>query len=108
VCSGEVIVELVVDGIVVRNRCLIAPSLVRGADVILGFDVIRKLRGVTFDKDGKVSWHSKMCALAAPISPTASKLRIEDTDFIAVFDGQRWTVEWKWQIGEPQLSNQCA
>jgi len=49
-----------------------------------------------------------MCALAAPILPTASKLRIEDANFIAVFDGQRWTVEWKWQTEEPQLSNQCA
>jgi len=43
VCGGEVVVELVVDGVLVRDRCLVAPSLVCGADVILGFDFVKRL-----------------------------------------------------------------
>ena len=42
-CGGEASVELLVDGMLVRNRCLVAPKLMGGADVILGFDIIKHL-----------------------------------------------------------------
>jgi hypothetical protein len=95
--SGEVWVELVVEGVLVRNRCLVAPSLVCNADIILGFDVIKRLGGVLISKDGCVSWGPKPCATA--VMAPANQLKIEDTDFLAVFDGNKWTVEWKWQVG---------
>jgi len=66
-CGGEASVELLVDGMLVRNRCLVAPKLVGGADVILGFDIIKHLDGVVIGKDGSESWSSKSCASAVTL-----------------------------------------
>lgn len=33
---------------------------------------------------------------------------VEDSDFIANFDGTKWTVQWKWKAGEPVLRYQCG
>ena len=64
-CGGEVIVELSVDRASVQNQCLVAPSQVCGADVILGMDIIRRLGGVCISKDSCVSWGSKHCVVGA-------------------------------------------
>ena len=108
-CGGEVIVELSVDRASVQNQCLVAPSLVCGADVILGMDIKRRLGGVCISKDSCVPWGSKHCVVgAAAVDSQDMQLKIEDIDFKAEFDGNRWTVEWMWQDGEPLLSNKCA
>lgn len=36
------------------------------------------------------------------------RIEIDDTDFSTVFDGVKWTAEWKWERGEPKLKNRCA
>ena len=102
-CRGEALVELLVNGTVVRNRCLVAPVLVCGADVILELDIIKRLRGVAISKDGSVSCGVKLCGSA--MIPPAQQLSIDDTDFSAAFDGHVWTVKWKWRNREPRLSN---
>ena len=108
-CGGEAPVELRVDGVLVRNSCLVAPSLVCDADVILGMDVIKRLGGVYISSDSRVTWGSIHCAVGVISSDSEGmQMKVEDNDFIAEYDGSRWTVEWKWQNGEPQLSNQCA
>ena len=33
---------------------------------------------------------------------------MEDTDFSASFDGNRWKVSWTWKGEEPVLRNQCG
>ena len=35
-------------------------------------------------------------------------IEIDDPDFSANFDGVKWTVKWKWSLGEPELSNQVS
>ena len=83
--------------------------LVCGVDVILGMDIVKPLGGVCIGKDGGVSWGGKHCALGVTsTSGERPKMRIQENDFTAEFDGHQWTVEWKWQNGEPQLSNRCA
>lgn len=32
---------------------------------------------------------------------------LEKTDFTVIFDRQRWTAEWKWQSGEPEVNNRA-
>jgi len=34
-------------------------------------------------------------------------MRIEDSDFSAVFDGEKWKIEWKWVDGEPKSKKRC-
>ena len=106
-CGGEAPVELLVDGVLVRNVCLVAPLLVCDADVILGMDIIKRLGGVCIGRDSGVSWGSKHCA-AGVMATEDRKMKIEDSDFTAEFDGHRWVVEWKWENGEPLLHNQCS
>ena len=108
-CGAEAPVELQVGGVLVRNSCLVTLMLVCGVDVILGMDIVKRLGGVCIGKDSGVSWGGKHCALGVTsASYEGPKMRIQENDFTAEFDGRQWTVEWKWQNGEPQLSNMCA
>ena len=61
-CRGEAVVELLVNEVVVTNHCLVAPVLVCGADVILGFENIKRLGGVAISEDCNASWGVKSCA----------------------------------------------
>ncbi|XP_067939562.1 uncharacterized protein [Watersipora subatra] len=36
------------------------------------------------------------------------QLKIDESDFTAVFDDVKWTMEWKWENGEPTMANQCS
>jgi len=48
------------------------------------------------------------CCAAGAVSVSDDKrMRIEDSDFSAVFDGEKWKIEWKWVDGEPKLKKRC-
>ena len=50
---------------------------------------------------------SRACASLAA-AKQKPPLQIIDRDFVAIFDGSKWTIERKWQNGEPNLKNRCA
>lgn len=109
-CCGEVDVEVYVGGNSVRLRCLVAPELVCGCGLILGVDGIRKLDGVTISSSNHVQFgcSDRLVVAIGTEEPGDSNLRVEDSDFIANFDGSKWTVQWKWKAEEPVLRNQCG
>ena len=106
-CCGDALVELWIDDQRLINRCLVAPLLVCGADVIVGMDVVKRMGGVSIGKDSSVIWGNNCCAAGAVIVRDDKRMLIEDSDFSAVFDGEKWTIEWKWVDGEPKLKNRC-
>ena len=48
-----------------------------------------------------------MACATSKVSRKVQPEEIEDQDFKAVFDGIKWTVEWKWDNEEPKLMNRC-
>ena len=105
-CAGEVTVAAVIDRVDMRIRALVAKELVCGVKVIIGVDVIARMGGVYIGPSLEVQFGgSRTCASLAAAKPP---LQINDRDFVAIFDGSKWTIEWKWQNGEPNLKNRCA
>lgn len=112
-CLGEVSLQLKVKGRCIDLQCLVSPVLVYGCSIILGMDGISSLGGIYISADSNVTL-SKLrdeCSevtVAAGTCQQNGKLQVEDTDFNADFDGEKWTVRWKWKNKEPVLTNKCA
>ena len=70
--------------------------IIDGINIIIGMDVINEIGGVTI-KEAEVKFGDVHCAVAAH---WLNACKIEDKDFEANFDGEEWTVKWKWK-GEP-------
>ena len=104
-CSGEAVVEVEVHGSRMKVRCLVAPELVCEAKIILGMDIISRLGGVFVNAEGEAQFGERQCAVGAV--HIDKWIEIDETDFTANFDGVKWTVEWKWEKGEPELTNTC-
>lgn len=104
-CSGEAVVDVEVNGSRMKVRCLVAPELVCEAEIILGMDVISRLGGVFVNSEGEAQFGGRQCAVGAV--QIDKWIEIDETDFTANFDGVKWTVEWKWEKGEPELTNTC-
>ena len=82
-------------------------------DLVIGMDVINKMGGVTV-RDSMVKFsetynppavqqsQSKMCKSA---SDSIERLEIDDVEFHAYFNGDKWIIRWKWNsnesLGEP-------
>lgn len=112
-CKSVENLEVVVGGTCINvERALVVDKLVRGVDFVIGVDIINKLGGVNFS-DGVVTFGSLHVA-SAVISgipqqgqrnsyelENAAELVVEDVDFKAIFDGQKWTVEWFWKHDQP-------
>jgi hypothetical protein len=107
-------VNLMVNGIKLDLQCLVMDSILFEVEVILGMDVIRRLGGVTFgDATGGVVFGGAAIVvdsknLELDRSIVGNNITIEDVDFRAVFDGERWTVGWNWSESEPSLENHVA
>lgn len=79
---------------------IVLNRLIAGIDVVLGLDVIDRLGGATIAK-GKVKFGNqsapRMTRSATrnnTIQPSKPRLcLLEDEDFCAYFDGNKWTVE---------------
>lgn len=104
-CKAENSIDLLINDVEVRVGCLVAPIFVCCAEVILEVDIIKQLDGVIMVKDGKVFWGARLCASAR--NSNNEQFKIEDNEFLAVFNNGVWIVEWKWQNKEPMLSNRC-
>ena len=50
----------------------------------------------------------KQCVLGAGVLESGESVVLNESDFAAHFEGQHWTVKWKWSDGEPVLRNQIA
>lgn len=108
-CKGADWVKLRVNGKDVTVRAVVSDQLVNGVDVVLGVDVIDHLGGVTVNK-GNVCFGAIGVASVSQktehrpsggIDDSDSKVVIEDPDFHAIFDGQKWTVKWLWKNNAP-------
>lgn len=100
-CKGARQVEIKVCGMHVKVRAILMNHIVDGIDVIIGMDVINELGGVTIKK-AKVKFGDIQCAVAAH---QLNVCKIEDKDFEANFDGDKWTVRWTWKGEPPVLQN---
>ncbi|XP_068237273.1 uncharacterized protein [Palaemon carinicauda] len=107
-CKVADCVELGVNGKCVTVRAVVSNQLVNGVDVVLGVDVIDQLGGVTVTQ-GKVCFGAFGVAsvgqeikrrLCGERDKNSSTVVIEDPDFHARFDGQKWTVRWFWENNE--------
>ena len=100
VSCGEAFVEVRVDGQVVSLLCLVMDKLIPEFDVVLGMDAIKRLGGLRLHGDASLQFG---------LSAVGTKsLEIEDADFQASFDGNKWTVRWRWVSEEPNLANKVA
>ncbi|XP_067934365.1 uncharacterized protein [Watersipora subatra] len=71
-------------------------------------DGIKKLGGVCINQEGDVSFREVAPLVATCTKPPQLECQVDDSDFTTNFDGENWTVKWKWKGNEPLLSNQCA
>ena len=108
VCKGTVDIRVRVGEQECGVSCLVAPDLVRDAQMIMGMDSILRLGGVKVGKEVEFGQGGSHCASGVVLGDRESCLEIEDSDFKAVFDGDHWVVSWKWSSDEPCLVNQTA
>lgn len=116
-CKGANWVNLGVNGECVTVRAVVSNHLVDGVDVVLGVDVIDQLGGVTVTQ-GKVCFGAVGVASVSQgiehrstgeSDDSCSGIVIEDPDFHATFDGQKWIVKWFWKNNEPvTLTNKVS
>ena len=104
-CKGTSDVELWVCGRPVGVRAVVADRIIDGIGVVMGMDVIGQLGGVTVNEHGISFGTSQGVGLVAVNSPSSNDCVIEDEDFRAVFDGERWVVEWFFKGEPPKLKN---
>ena len=106
-------IELEIGNIVLNVEVLVMDAVVPAFDVLLGMDVITRLGGVTVTGSKATFDRAEartIGASAATETPNCEDqqtpvLTVEERDFIAVFDGLKWTVSWKWLKGEPEPKN---
>ena len=100
-CKGARQVEIKVRGVRVKVEAILMNRIIDGIDVIIGMDVINEMGGMTIKK-AEVKFGDVHCAVAAH---RLNVCTIEDKDFEANFDGEKWTVKWKWKGEPPVLQN---
>ena len=132
-CEGTRNIELTVQGVRLRLRVMVLRKVLDGIDVVMGMDAISQLGGVTI-ADGRepITFGKELCLIAGSrvagavtvgsatmetdvakcrsvVAAVATEsFRIEDKDFIADFDGEKWVVEWVWKGELPVLKNRVG
>ena len=112
-CKGRVDVEMRVGDRDIKLQAIVVEKMIDGIEVVLGMDAITKLGGVMVSQNsvkfgqgisiGAVGWSKDGWMRGAEC------LRVEDKDFSATFDGEKWTVKWVWKHGEaPVLENRVG
>ena len=113
-CRGMSLAQVVVRGVPVGVRAIVADKILDGVDLVMGMDAIEQLGGVTV-AGGEVTFGKPHCAVSQEPASEGGEIdgresgegnrlcEIEDKDFHAEFDGERWTVEWKWKSREPPV-----
>lgn len=107
-CAGNAHLNIQLEEQMVGVWCLVASNLVCNVDVILGLDAIIHLGGMCVDKNKNVVFNVDSSIVAGAGATSKKQMIVEDTDFRAEFDGERWVVAWKWREGEPTLTNKCG
>ena len=121
-CLGRRSVQMVVRGYEISIDAVIADKVIRDVDVILGMNAIDCMGGVTVR--GKtavfgVERDERCCAAMERSKGTCSEREsdavgmmgdcvIDDKDFKARFDGEKWTVEWVWKADPQIITNAIA
>ena len=98
-CKGARQVEIKVRGVRVKVEVILMNRIIDRIDVMIGMDVINEMGGVTI-KEAEVKFGDVHCAVAAH---RLNVCKIEDKDFEANFNGEKWTVKWKGE--SPVLQN---
>ena len=102
-CNRVTNVTIDVAGKKIILKCIIIDSL-PVCHAILGMDFIRMVGGLQISKAGQVQigserMYEKFCNTAI-----SKEVSIEDKDFSAKYDGEKWTVSWPWIGNEgPQV-----
>ena len=94
----------------VNTQCLVLSSMLEQFKLVIGMDIIQQLGGVTITKTGQAEFKqfSIKQTLGVVSVHTATVLHIDDVDFYAKFDGNNWTIQWKWAGMEPELHNKLS
>lgn len=117
-CRGVVNVLVECCGMSARIECLVLDKLVDGADIVLGMDAIDVFGGIRITTTGIFvgtclvgQRQKRMPGVAIPRGAACGAVPatvIEDTDFVASFDGKEWTALWKWKKGPAVLKSTIA
>lgn len=102
--------------IIVEERLLpawnlfIVSQLPADSSLLIGVDAIKKLGGFVLSLSASGRMHARFPqpATTSAAHVMRSAAVIEDPDFRAEFDGQRWEVAWTWKRGPPELKNRVA
>lgn len=107
-CRGEVVAPISVNDRVEWIECVVAEKLFDGIDAILGMDFVNQRGGVTLIGNLVKFFDKEVCETKGVVALTC-ETAVEDTDFSAKFNGQFWTVSWRWKEGRPpQLKNRIG
>jgi transposase InsO family protein/ribonuclease HI len=102
--------------IIVEERLLpawnlfVVPQLPADSSLLIGVDAIKKLGGFALSLSASGRMHARFPrpTITSAVQVIRSAAVIEDPDFRAEFDGQRWEVSWTWKRGPPELKNRVA
>ena len=102
--AGEARVAIEIDREEFLVECVVMSRVVPGFDVILGIDVLKQFKSVTFEGTNVVFEHRNIDSLGAAAcalgGANVAEIVLDDVDFEAMFDGRIWTVAWKWADAE--------
>ena len=74
-----------------RTKSTVVNRLVGGIDIVIGMDVIRQLGGVTVGGSEVEFGTGITCVAVDPLECQQDSMVIEDKDFVAAFDIDKWT-----------------
>lgn len=102
-CLGYDRVKVRIGEETVEEDVRVVETLVGSVEFILGMDIIDRLGGVTVGGDEVRVGKAGVCVMTLC---RERKPDVEDKDFDAWFDGEKWTVRYMWnEKGEPRLKN---
>src|SRR5678815_4887194 len=108
-CQGKEVVNMKIVGKIIQVEMIVVEKLLDGVDAIIGLDIIFELGGVSLSREKITFGIEKLQNLNVNVATMANKkLSIEDKDFCAKFDGERWIMRWKWKENVPKLTNQIG
>ena len=97
---GEKMITLTLNGEMIKVKALVLERVL--FDIIIGMDILGKMKEIVIS-EGRLGIYSKACTSVDVQKP--EPLVIEDTDFEAHFNGDYWTISWKWKDSPPTLKN---
>lgn len=117
-CRGELWIIVQVANESVNVKAKVVSELVDGIDLVIGMDLINHCGGVSVYKgvvqfglggvccniDDEFEHEKALVGESSVVHDRPPPLNIEDPDFRAVFDGEKWVVEWLAKTERPVLT----